>query len=190
MASVGALRPIWLRCRLPGALGLLRTITNAHRHVTNGGLVQSYYLRYIAFLSSVIAPLSVLAASGYICVTEHVAGLAFDPSTKQWAATTFKPQGKFVVQRPSKDEKKNGALHWVVKEAGSPAPRFLCKVEFNESGFILCEGFGTFTFNRQNNRFLSTHTFGYVTDGLPATNSFGKEGSLNPTISAGTCSEF
>ncbi|MHC4337422.1 MAG: hypothetical protein ACYSTG_05660 [Planctomycetota bacterium] len=129
------------------------------------------------------------AAEGYLCLAEHSAGIAFDKVSKRWAATIFKPDQKVLVSKANDEEKKKGAV-WVVKSVGSnrEAPDFVCKEDFDNNGYLHCSGFGDFMFNRRNLRFLSTFTFGYVTDGLGETNWFGEEGTNTPALSAGKCS--
>jgi hypothetical protein len=144
---------------------------------------------YLVFtLLAIAASTQAFAAEGYACVSEHQAGLAFDKATKQWSATTFKANQILVIQKPNARQTKLASKAvWIVSEIDSDLPLFVCEKEFTDEGWLRCEGLSSFTFNKVNGRFLSTHQLGYVTDGLEGFKAFGPEGSLNPTVTGGRC---
>ena len=128
---------------------------------------------------------------GYFCTTDLATGFAFNKAKKQWVTVSFHETEKFLISRASLAELKLGNV-WVVKKVGSNTPDFVCPADFTDGGYLHCKGFSEFTFNRKNNRFLSSYMIGYVTDAIEGTETasalLGQEGSNTPAIQIGRCS--
>lgn len=128
---------------------------------------------------------------GYFCTTDLATGFTFNKANKQWTTVSFQETDKYLITRASPAELKLGNV-WVVKKVGSNSPNFVCPEDFNDRGYLSSKGYSEFTFNRKNNRFLSSYMIGYVTDaidGNEGTNPiWGPEGSNTPAIKIGRCS--
>jgi len=147
---------------------------------------------HLASFFLVLVPIaSVAATDSYICVAESATGFKFEKQLKQWSPTAFKTSDKFIVRRPKAEELKlvkNAS--WVVMKVGSDMPNSVCTKDFNEYGFLFCEGFEKFDMNRKSLRFLSAYLIGYVGDSIPGESSGDKrmaEGSNTPSLQIGTC---
>ena len=125
-------------------------------------------------------------AQSYLCVSEMAAGLQFDSVQKSWRSNVFTATSKFVVKRATSDEARVG-WKWAVWALGRDSlPNFVCTEEFTGDGFLYCQGFGQFTMNRKNLRFISSYMTGFVDDGL--SNPSRTEGGDTPSVNGGRCS--
>jgi len=71
---------------------------------------------------------------------------------------------------------------------GDDYPMAKCKDDFNEFGYLFCQGSeDTFKFNRKNGRFLSVYAFGYF-NVLPEVNEITDKSSATPSMEIGKCS--
>ena len=105
------------------------------------------------------------AVDGFVCTVEQSAGLTFDKNTKVWSGSALRSTGKFLITKPDADQARAG-LVWIVKDIQANRAMSARESDFNAAGYLNCKGFGEFTFNRKNLRFLRSYTFGYVTDGV------------------------
>ena len=140
------------------------------------------------FLASILVASQLAPAfprGSYVCTVEQSAGLTFDKGTKVWSGTALRSTGTFLVSRPDSEQSKAG-LVWIVKDVQANTAMSACESDFNAAGYLKCKGFGEFTFNRKNLRFLRSYTFGYVTDGVEESR-LGEEGSNTPMLEAGRC---
>lgn len=158
----------------------VQIFATSRRHMQNAMRIP------IAAVAAALLCSAALAADGFLCVAEQAAGIAYNKATKEWAATTFRADENLLITKANTDESKRGAK-WMVKKIGSGGPAFFCKEDFDEAGFIQCDGFGRFIFNRRNNRFVSTYVMGYVHDRLGQESFLGEEGANTPAIKAGKC---
>jgi len=132
----------------------------------------------------------------YICTADRATGFKFNSSSKQWEVVNFKNDAKYVISRLidekiiSKAVKMGITKEFAVTRVGQSIPDAKCK-EFNEYGYLFCEGILDFKFNRKNGRYLAAYTIGYIQVG----SDIGKkklvdEDSDTPYIEIGKCSPF
>ena len=141
----------------------------------------------------------------YFCVTDAVGGVSFDETLNTWVSTRFSPNSRYVVNISEHSETTDwlGELRTVytvnVSEHGvseSDALSNLCSTSndtlrsyntlthfISETGAFSCNRFGgEWYMNLENERFMSTYTWGYV-DGID-------NNSNTPAIQIGTCSRI
>jgi len=128
---------------------------------------------------------AIVHAQSWVCVADQAAGFAFDKSAKEWRAAVMRADEKFLVTRSDRSNFK-----WAVKSVGSDVPVSLCGTDFSEEGYLACEGFQYFRFNRKNLRFVSVHVHGYFSDNVPGTKSQSAEGEVTPKMAIGKCSQL
>ena len=150
-------------------------------HASPSRLLHKWLALTLISLSSAPA----FAVDGFVCTVEQSAGLTFDKNTKVWSGSALRSTGKFLITKPDAEQSKAG-LVWIVKDIQANTAMSACENDFNATGYLKCKGFGEFTFNRKNLRFLRSYTFGYVTDGVEETR-WGEEGSNTPMLEAGRC---
>jgi len=121
----------------------------------------------------------------WVCVADQAAGFTFNRASKEWGSTVMKATEKFLVTRSDRPNFK-----WAVKAVGADAPIALCSADFSEEGYLACEGFQLFRFNRKNLRFVSVHLHGYFSDGVPGVKSQSPEGEVTPKMAIGKCSQL
>ena len=126
-----------------------------------------------------------LAAEGFVCTSEHSAGVTYSKTTRLWSGGALRATGKLLIARPSLEQSKAG-LSWIVKDIQQNLAVLACTNDFNAKGYLQCKGFGELTFNRVNLRFLRTYTSGYVTDGIEESR-WGEEGANTPMVEIGKC---
>ena len=135
-------------------------------------------------LSFMLAPVAAHPQS-WVCVADQAAGFTFNRASGQWRSAVMPPTEKFLVTRSDRPNFK-----WAVKAVGADAPVALCGADFSEEGYLACEGFQLFRFNRNNLRFVSVHLHGYFSDGVPAVKSQLPEGEVTPKMAIGKCSQL
>ena len=131
-----------------------------------------------ASLGMLLADQTVAYAQQYLCVAEKSAGFAFDERTKDWKATTFRTDAKYLIA-PGRTREHA----FQVTKVGEDSAFWFCKAGFNENGYLYCDGPGPFKFNKRNGRFLSGFLFGYI-NVAPGTD----ERSDTPNLEIGKCS--
>jgi hypothetical protein len=142
---------------------------------------------WLVLLAIAAAPAAyAVVADAYLCVADMSAGIRFDKSARKWDSTRFNASEKLVVSRASGELAKK--FERVVKEVGSSSPKFWCKDDFNQAGYLYCTGLGDFRFNHRNGRYISTYMIGYVTDRLEQDTVGDQEGENTPALTAGKCS--
>ena len=128
---------------------------------------------------------ALLQQKQYLCVADKATGFKFDGVLSRWTSANFRADAKYLVA-PSK----LAGYAWQVTRMGEQTATALCKEDFNEYGYLNCEGGGgTFRFNRKNGRFLKAYSVGYV-NVLPGVNDITDAGSDTPNLEIGTCSPF
>ncbi len=127
---------------------------------------------------------SAYAAESYLCVADMATGFKFDKNRKEWKTTAFKAGNKYVLTKS-----KHEGYAWEVKKVGIRITQSWCKKDFDKYGFLLCDGFFAFKFNKNNLRFLNVHSIGYVDENLvdPEGNLPKVEG-ITPLMEIGKCS--
>lgn len=148
--------------------------------------MQSHLFRLAPTLIAILTATSAQGAEDYICASDHVAGFAFDRDTKQWRATSFRADEKFLIKSSPKEDRAQG-IYFTVTKTGSSRPDFVCERDFGTYGSLTCGGFGQFKFNKRTLRFMSTYTIGYTDEGLGIGNLNMQEGSNTPAMSIGRC---
>jgi hypothetical protein len=157
-------------------------------------------------LASVIAPTSHAQNSedaSYFCTSEMAAGLAYNATLKKWEGVQLSAEGSFSrfilrmkflkerVQRNIADEEEDVNDYEVsITEAGTNSA-FPCRsagtgvrtkiiTVVGDDGNVECSARTyNFTFNLENNRFISVFLYGYV-DGIDNNEN-------TPMVSGGTC---
>lgn len=137
----------------------------------------------------------------FLCIVEQSTGFAFDNQTKSWHHVHFGAGQKLILKRTDKSPHEvSPGIHvpvsgvWGVWAFGDDHwPVFICQNEFNDYGYLSCEGAMSehFSFHLDNHRFITDTLFGYIQAGSPAyVDVDGKplpEGSNTPNINIGTC---
>lgn len=128
-----------------------------------------------------------VGAQNLLCSTEFASGISFDRTTRRWAATTFRPDAKYVVVKSEHPNAK-----YEVRQLGSGTAVAWCKSEYSQSGLLQCDGiFQEFRFNKTGLRFLRTYTAGYWDEkDISGFDPKHQEGDSTPAMSAGTCATF
>ncbi len=125
-----------------------------------------------------------VATEQYLCVPDKATGFAYDAKKKGWGVTEFTTNVKWVVAPP-----KNGKQAFVVTRIGEKRPEYSCKEGVNDSGILLCSGFGGLNFNRNSGRYLRTQ-LGYFSVGVDADIEVDDAHAGSPLIEIGKCSPF
>ena len=121
-------------------------------------------------------------AQQYLCVADKLTGFSFDNDRWDYAQFTADDQ-KYVV---SLAEGFNPDENFqVVKLGESHVTK--CQEGFNESGYLFCEGLGSFKFNKNNGRYVYSSLFGYF-NVLPDVNGITDENSDDVWVEIGKCS--
>ena len=124
---------------------------------------------------------SISAEERYLCEEEAVGGLRYDTTTTKWRGVNFNANDKYIISKPI-----TGGMWehrpFVITEVGESFPSGWCPLPFNENGYLSCEMYGEFIFNKDTMRFLNFYEFGYL-DGIDDNND-------NPSVAAGKCSPF
>lgn len=60
-------------------------------------------------IASAVCTGTAIAAEGFVCVTDHVAGFSYDKARKEWKPDRFKASEKLLITKASKDEATKGA---------------------------------------------------------------------------------
>lgn len=119
-------------------------------------------------------------ASQYLCAAERASGFHYEKAEKEWVSKLFKTNSKWVVRKA-----KDGKTMEVAKLGGEGAEYF-CDERTGISPLLFCHGFGEFTFNPKNGRFIASGPHAYL---LP--NLFdSKEGDDDEWNEIGLCSPF
>lgn len=122
-------------------------------------------------------------ADRYLCIAELAAGLSFDEARKKWEPSPFLADSKYIIAEP--DESISSLYEFVVTEVGLSSFSYVCVSEFNDAGFIRCDGaFGYFMMNKTSGRFQSHYDYGYIEG--PEEDSRAN----TPYVQIGTCSPF
>jgi hypothetical protein len=124
------------------------------------------------------------SAESYLCVADNSVGFTYDKSADTWNPNSIKTDSKYLV-RESNDKD----YVWQVRRLGSDLTIGQCDSDFNESGFLFCDGlFYDFLMNKYSLRYRIIHKVGYV-EGKKFWEKFGlKEGDRTPYMEIGKCS--
>jgi hypothetical protein len=139
------------------------------------------YARIVLMMICLAFSGNALAQNAYICLVDKASGFSFNKGTRAWNGTHFNPSDKYLVKRSQPPDA------WEVTKVGQDIAMSSCKNDFNDYGYLFCEGIQPFRMNRKNLRFLTAYLIGYVHDGLGST-GLGPEGSNTPSIEIGKCS--
>ena len=146
-------------------------------------------MRTVLVFAAMLASPTCWAAEGYICVTEKATGFHAATMTSEWAGTQFHAAKRYVIVRSS--QFKGG---WEVKQTGFMVSMAQCKADFNEYGYLSCEGVEDFTMNRRDLRFQSYYRGGYVGSGpggpMSGAPPAGQQSPDTPVISIGHCTSL
>lgn len=137
----------------------------------------------ILTLFVILIPITAFAAESYLCAADMATGFSFDKATKQWNATTFKPDKKYIVNKSLSKK-----ATWEVKEVGTKYPLVGYKEDFSSEGYLYCNGFLKFKMNNKSLRFLSAYLMGYYEDYTDQEPGEPEEGEDTPYIAIGKCS--
>ena len=110
-------------------------------------------------LSSVLSfPLLINAtfAEDYLCIADMATGFKYNQDDKSWEGSGFRVKDSRYLISPLEN---NAAYN--VKRYGQTGVMSRCKDGFNEIGNLFCKGTFDISFNKNNGRFVLTHTFGY-----------------------------
>jgi hypothetical protein len=121
----------------------------------------------------------------WVCVADQAAGFTFNRAANEWRSSVIPATEKFLVTRSDRPNFK-----WAVKPVGADTPVALCGADFSDQGYLVCEGFELFRFNRKNLRFVSVHLHGYFSDSVPGVKSEFPEGEVTPKMAIGKCSQL
>ena len=135
----------------------------------------------------VLISLCLFAAPSYgeqwLCITEHSAGFKYDENQKKWRSTRFTVNDdKFVIEKSDLE-----GFELEVKYQESAVVVAGCKEGFSLIGNLICGGFTTFKFNKNNGRFIMTFDTGYWA--VNTENEFmpSDEESESPYMNIGNC---
>lgn len=96
-------------------------------------------------------------AEEWLCVTEHSAGFKYEEKQKKWRSTRFTiDEDKFVIAKSESDE-----FELEIKYQESAVVAATCKEGIQTTGYLHCDGFSIFKFNKNNGRFIMTFDSGY-----------------------------
>lgn len=148
------------------------------------------------FCLGFVSPAFAQNLPAFFCVVEKATGFKYDVKLKEWRATNFVADQKFIIIRPPAD--KRMSISWVVKEFGGEFEKLgldtqiaICENDFNKAGIIFCDGSGIeFNFNRNHLRFTKFNLTGYYSSGTGSGLFASDEGSDTPAIFIGTCSDI
>ena len=120
-------------------------------------------------------------AQEYLCVPDLATGFTFRDNA--WTSAKFKVEGQYLIAPSSRPDRAFG-----VTKIGEGSEFARCELDFNEPGFLFCEGLGVeLKFNRANGRFLRVDNIGYL-NVLPEVNDITDQTSDTPVIEIGKCS--
>jgi len=156
----------------------------------------------------------------YLCIAEQSAGFYYNKSKKEWLATTFKTDGKYIIREGSEEELNffqslfEVSFTEAIKKEIGPKPKYVVVIpgideaaficpDYDWRGHLNCEGAWTggksFWFNNQSLRFMKIDNSGYVITLTPVLrfegqsipyNPYAKEGKYTPHMEIGTCTPF
>ena len=128
------------------------------------------------------------SAEGYLCIADMATGFRYNQNDKSWEGSGFRVKNsRYLISPPGK----NAAYD--VKRFGETGIMSRCKDDFNDVGSLFCKGTFDIYFNKNNGRFVLTHTFGYF-NVLPDSTSNSElirksdQESATPFIEIGNCS--
>src|SRR5690349_11292875 len=99
------------------------------------------------------------ASEQYLCVPDQSTGFSF--SNGGWHPTNFRTGDKKYLVRRTKTEDDVKDAKWLVVELGSDYPTAVCEKDFNEAGFLFCEGILRWSMGKKSLRFLGAYLFGF-----------------------------
>ncbi len=95
-------------------------------------------------------------AEEYLCIADMATGFRYNQNDKSWEGSGFRVNdSRYLISILE-----NNAAY-SVKRFGETGVMSRCKDGFNEIGNLFCEGTFDISFNKNNGRFVLTHTFGY-----------------------------
>jgi len=110
-------------------------------------------------LSSVLSfPLLINAtfAEDYLCIADMATGFKYNQDDKSWEGSGFRVKdSRYLISLLENNAAYN------VKRYGQTSVMSRCKDGFSDIGNLFCEGTFDISFNKNNGRFVLTHTFGY-----------------------------
>ena len=141
-------------------------------------------IAFATIAAMLVAPMS-WATEGYICVAEKATGFKAEMSAGPWKESNFKTDERYIVVRSPLPKFK-----WAVKQPGMETPLAWCKADFDQYGYLLCDGAEEqFRMNRKDLRFQTYYYVGYVGSGAggPTANEKRVE---TPLIEIGRCTSL
>jgi hypothetical protein len=119
-------------------------------------------------------------AERYQCASEVATGFSFDPSTRKWVRKHFDTKSRWVIQFDKVWKK------LAVFESGRSDSVFRCEERNPESPLFNCTGYGEFSFNFANGRFIVRGFHSYLFPEFRGE----KEGDSDEWIEMGHCRPF
>jgi hypothetical protein len=136
-----------------------------------------------AFCFAVMLMVSVASHGGeqpaeqYECTSEASTGFGFDPVRRKWIRKHFDTNSKWLIQTDKVSKEV------VVFQAGKSVPYFRCEKRPPTAPLFNCTGFGEFTFNFTNGRFVVRGFHSYLTPDFRGE----KEGDSDEWMEIGHC---
>ncbi len=134
-------------------------------------------------------------AESYLCIAEQSTGFKYSKQSKEWSATVFSTDNKYVIRTTTKDDVIIADMYkganYIVHQLGESFPIFFCR-GFNEHKNMDCRGFGNHSlwFNSNTLRFQVVDEDGYVRPTIKALGTELKEGDSTPHLEIGKCSKI
>jgi len=144
------------------------------------------FLKIVLFLT-ISGAAQAQEIEAFLCIPNAATGFHYNEKNNEWETTSFNVDHKYLIIRAPLDYLGPWAgSAWIVKKFGENDVFMGCENDFNEPGFLFCEGFvADISFNRFNLRYLYSYMVGYYNSATP-TNA--KEGRDTPVVEIGTCS--
>jgi len=141
----------------------------------------SFILLFLLIINSAFA-------EDYLCIADMATGFRYNPNDNSWEGSGFRVKdSKYLISLLENSADYN------VKRFGQTGVMSRCKEGFNEIGNLFCKGTFNISFNKNNGRFVLTHTFGYF-NVLPESEGDSEiirksdQESATPFIEIGKCS--
>lgn len=102
------------------------------------------------------------AAEQWLCVTDQATGFNYDPASKSWRGTTYKPDDlKYILRQPKTGETTPRPAAWVLSRFGEARPSDFCASDFRATTLICPDLSTLLVFNRTTLHFTRTRTGDY-----------------------------
>ena len=138
-------------------------------------------MKNVVVLLLLMVSTSVFASESYLCIADKITGFKFNKQSKNYEPADFNVrESKYIL--------KNNDNTWEWKDFGETFSIFTCSTSFSSQGALICEGFETVEFNKNNLRYIKTSTIGYIHVGSKIGKGVVKDGENTPFMEIGKCS--